>query len=235
MKVKWAVKIFCDWQAEWKCRLDGGLKVYKFFDEMVASEMDFCFKYFFADIRKVSGEFYPPRTLKEIAAGLQHHMNYHLKIPKSIFKDEEFLATRESLDAAMKLSAKQGCVKATKRAATVSYELESEMWSNGTFGTSNPQQLVDTLLYHLGLHLALRARQEHRDLEYGDKSQLILEKCNDSERLKYVERTSKNNDYGIKNCNREPKTTYIYPNVVDPKKCVILIYKTYLSHRYVSL
>jgi hypothetical protein len=231
-KVKWAVKIFTDWHEHWKCLLDGGIKVYKEFDEMNINEMDFCFKYFFADVRKVSSEFYPPRTLKGIAAALQHHINYTRKIPKSIFKDPEFLATRESLDAAMKLSAQRGSVKPTKRAATVTYNIEAEMWENGTFGVSNPQQLIDSLIYHLGLHLALRARQEHRDLIYGDGSQLELQRCpDDSERLKYVERVSKSNDYVIKHCNREPKITYIYENKQYPHKCVIGLYKKYISHR----
>lgn len=88
-----------------------------------------------------------------------------------------------------------------------------------------------TLIYHLGVHLSLRAGQEHRDLEYGDNSQLFLEIMNGQETLRYVERTSKNNKFGL-NCSRmEPKTTVIYPNKENPDRCIIAMYKLYVSYR----
>lgn len=153
-------------------------------------------------------------------------------VPKSIFKDAEFLTARQALDAAMKMSARNGTVKPTKRAATVSYDMEDEMWRSGAFGVSNPRQLLDTLIYHIGLHLALRARQEHRDLQFGADSQLTLEQRTDgSETLKYVERCSKNKDFGINQCTREPKVSYIFENKEHPERCVIRLYKVYVSHR----
>lgn len=230
-KVQWAVRIFKAWHDTWKCRTDGGLKVFNDYEEMSVNEVNFCLKHFFVEVRKVNGEVYPPRTLKQIAAAIQHDLQHNKKLHVSIFLDREFIEARDALDAAMKHSAREGAVKPTKRASTVSYSQEDALWENGTFGVGSPQQLVDTLIYHLGLHLALRARQEHRDLLFGAQSQLCLETmCDGKERLKYVERCSKNRDFGLKNCRREPKVSYIYPNE-DPRKCVVALYKTYVSHR----
>lgn len=135
----------------------------------------------------------------------------------------------------MKASARAGTVKPRKRAAPVSWEKENDLWTCGAFGSSGPQQLIDTLIYHLGLHLALRAVQEHRDLEYGEFSQLEIKKDPDGvDYLCYTERTSKSKSFGLLQCRREPKVTNVYANK-NMARCVVQLYKTYLSHRYVSI
>lgn len=232
MKVTWAVKIFNEWLGVWRVRyVDGICKVLKPFNDMSSNEMDYCFQYFFSEVRKQDCSLYPPRTLKEIAACLQHYINYTLKVTVSIFKDQCFLNTREALDAAMKASARAGTMKPRKRAAVVSWVKEEEMWTSGAFGCSSPQQLIDTLMYHLGLHLSLRAIQEHRDLEFGINSQLQLKKdANGDEVLYYVERTSKSKTGGLNQCRGDPKVTTINANQ-DTTRCVIMMYKNYLSHR----
>jgi hypothetical protein len=74
------MRIFHEWLKEWRIRIDGGNKVFKELDDMSHEEMDFCFHLFFVEVRKQKGgELYPPRTLKEKAAGLQHYINYTLK------------------------------------------------------------------------------------------------------------------------------------------------------------
>lgn len=232
-KVKWITSTFRDWHNEWSVRLDGGNKVFKTLDEMCEKELNFCLQFFFAEVRKVDGSLYPPRTLKEMAAGMQHYMNYERgSIPISIFKDKEFANTRDSLDAAMKASAAAGTVKPKKQASGITTDKESEMWSSGCFGSSNPQQLLDTMFFHLGIHLALRACQEHRNLIFGEGSQLTLEEFEGGERLKYVEKCSKNHTFGIHQANHDPKVTYIYPNPLNKDRCVINLYKKYISHRY---
>lgn len=236
-KVKWVMKMFHEWLGEWRVRLDGQNKVFIPLNEMCPKEIAYVLQYYFAEVRKVNGEQYPPRTLKEIAAAIQHYLNYTLGLAVSIFKDAEFLETRAALDAAMKKSASDGFVKPKKRAAAISETAEAKMWDSGRLGAQNPEQLIDTLVYCLGLHLALRACQEHRNLTYGPSSQLTLQydqrlKC---ERIQYVEMCSKNKAFGIHQANMEPKVTYILPRDDDKSRCVVEIYKTYLSHRYVKL
>lgn len=64
-------------------------------------------------------------------------MQYSMKLQASIFKDIEFLSTREAIDSAMKKSAAQGSVKPKKRAAVVTKSKEDELWVNGSFGCKN--------------------------------------------------------------------------------------------------
>ena len=230
-KVKWGVNLFCKWHREWSSRLDDGLKVFKDLDQMDKSDLNYCLKFFLSDVRKENGQEYPPRTLKEIVACIQHHFNYELKQPWSIFKDEAFMEAREILDAVMKRSARHGNVKEKKRAAPISIESEEKLWKTGVFGRGTPRQVVDTLIYYFGIHFSLRARQEQRDLSYGENSQISVEKDSKGvERLKYVERVSKNKSYGINSSRKEPKITYIYKHP-DKNRCIIELYRFYLSHR----
>lgn len=231
-KVMWALKLFKNWHNEWKARLDGPLKVLKDFEEMTLSELDYVLQFFVCDVRKMDGNKYPPRTLKEIFAALQHYVNYSLKKKVSFFNDAEFLGLREALDAEMKLSASEGNVRMKRKSDAISFETEDSLWNLGAFGSANPQQLIDTLLYNLGLHLSLRACAEHRNLEYGENSQLSLQTNENGKKcIKYVERCSKNKTFGLKNCKMEPKVTYIYENEKNPSRCVVHLYELYISLR----
>ena len=167
IKQRWATKMFREWHLEWKSRLDSTLKVCKDMDEMTASDLNYCMKFFIADVRKVDGTKYPPRTLKELTAMIQHFFQKEHKKNWSLFRDKEFQEFREVLDAEMRLSAREGNIKAPKRADTISYDDEEKMWDEGALGTSNPRQLINTMVYLIGVHCAMRAAAEHRALRFG--------------------------------------------------------------------
>ena len=46
-----------------------------------------------------------------------------------------------------------------KQAELITYAQENYLWKEGILGESNPDQLRDTVLYLLGVHLALRANR----------------------------------------------------------------------------
>lgn len=230
-KVKWSINLFRNWHENWKVRMDDILKVYKSIDEMDSNDLNYCLQYFIPEIRKVNGEKYPPRTLKEIVAGIQHFYCYEINKQMSIFLDKEFKETREILDAAMKQSAMEGNRKPVKRAAPVTIETEESLWTNGVFGRGDGKQILNTLIYYFGLMFSLRARQEQRNLIFGEKSQITLEKDDDGlERLCYVERCSKNLSFGLHQSRKEPKNTYLYENP-DKSRCIVSLYKFYIEHR----
>jgi hypothetical protein len=99
---------------------------------------------------------------------IQWHFNNCYNRGISIFSDKEFHESRKVLDALMKKGAAAGLLKPKKKAVTINLSNEEQMWRNGTIGSLNPKQLVNTLIYHLRLHLSLRALQEHIDLEFGE-------------------------------------------------------------------
>ena len=230
VKAKWGMKLFRDWLTAWRVRCDG-LKVLVDPEEMTASDLDYCLKFFYADVRKVDGKRYPPSSLKEIAAMIQFSFKHHYGKNFSFFKDKAFQSSRMVLDAEMKLSAKLGSINPPKRAASISFAAENELWENGSLGCSNPKQLLQTLIYSLGLHLSLRACQEHYDLEFGEDGQLKLKKDSNGEYLECMERVSKNKKFGLKCCRIEPKMTRVYQRPDDPNRCPIRIYKEYVAHR----
>ena len=182
-------------------------------------------------MRKVKGGRYPPQTQKDICTGIQYYFNNTLKWSVSLFSDKEFSKSRKSLDAHMKISAKEGLVRPKKKAVAIPEQEENELWLNGSFGWSYPKQLQDTLLYYFGLHFSLRAAQEHRDLQYGENSQLTL-KCDSdgTEYIEYVERVSKNKRFGLKSARMEPKVTSLYARK-DKTKCPVECYKKFVAHR----
>ena len=129
-KQKWAMKIFKEWHAEWKCRIDEKeLKVYKEVEEFNKSDLNHCLKYFYCDCRKQNGERYPPATLKEIAALVQHYFNYEHNWKFSLFLDLDFEESTKILDSQMKKSAALGLVKPKKKAECRSYEIEFDYGS----------------------------------------------------------------------------------------------------------
>ena len=51
--------------------------------------------------------------------------------------------------------------------------MENSLLECGSFGSADPRQLLNTLKYFFGLHL--RAGKEHRELVFGNNSQITLD------------------------------------------------------------
>ena len=145
--------------------------------------------------------------------------------------DKDFQSAQKSLDAQMRKTAKAGVIKPTERACPISFEMENMLWINDTFGYKNPEQLWNNLIYHFGVHFSLRACQEQRNLEFGVNSQITLHENDEDPYIEYVERISKNKNFGLKTSRMEPKSTNVYGNKRDHEKCVIKMYTQYVSHR----
>lgn len=196
---------------------------------MTKSTLNQLLKLFIPSLKKLDGSEFPPRSVKEIVALVQHFFNHELKKDWSIFKDIEFEEARVVLDAQMKHLGRVGAAKPTRRAKVVSIELEDSLWEKGVLGQSNGRQLVDTLVYMIGLHCGLRACAEHRALVFGDQLQLVVE--NGVEKIIYTECVSKNRSFGIRHSNIEPKVVSVYKNTLHPERCLVQLYKVYVSHR----
>jgi hypothetical protein len=231
-KAKWAMKLFKLWHTSWKTRLDGELKVLKDVEDFTKDDLNFCLKFFYCEMRKVDGETYPPQTQKEICAGIQFYFIHYYNWSFSLFKDEEFKESRKVLDSQMKLAAKKGLVKPKKKARAISFDEENKLWEDGLLGYDNPKKLLNTLIYLFGIHFGLRARQEHRDLEYGQNSQIkLLVDADQKEYLEYTERMSKNKKFGLSCSRMEPKYARLYARDDNLARCPVELYKKYLSHR----
>lgn len=81
----------------------------------------------------------------------------------NFFKDAQFAPIRNAVDNVMKMRQAQGLGHNPRKADVVTPLMEETLWNNGLLGDSSPQLLLKTLVYCLGINLALRSG-EHRAL-----------------------------------------------------------------------
>ena len=68
-----------------------------------------------------------------------------------------------TLDNIMKMHTNSGLGRKNST-SVVTVDAEEKMWNKGILGEDTPKQLSDTILYLLGLNLALRGGEEHHRL-----------------------------------------------------------------------
>ncbi len=80
------------------------------------------------------------------------------------FEDKEFSDLKFMCDNIMKERAKVGLGSYVKQVEVLSFDQEEYLWQHGFLGSSNPEQLLHTLVFLLCMHCALHAGAEHRAL-----------------------------------------------------------------------
>ena len=123
-----------------------------------------------------------------------------------------------------------------KQAEFTSLEYEEKLWEMGILGEAAPDQLRNTVLFLLGINLALRAGNEHYHLRrshLGRNSQLSFEHNKKGVRcLVFHEDTvTKTNDGGLADMRKERKIVWVYPSKNSDRDPVRLVEKYMnLSH-----
>jgi hypothetical protein len=233
-KCKWALNLFDMWQQDRKKKKpDADSFMYQDIMTMKDEEIDKCLSYFVAEVKNKSGEDYKPNTVYEIVCSIQHFMRKKGRFV-SFLDDKKYEGLRSVLDSKMKELSSRGLGLERKKAEIISAEQENTMWCKGILGRDSPQQLLDTLLFQLGLHFALRAGQEHRNLRCGANSQIrVCSEPDGTKYLEYKEDVSKTNRGGLQHKHLQPKITRAYQNKVVPERCPVMTYEKYLSLRQV--
>ena len=121
-----------------------------------------------------------------------------------------------------------------KQAEFISVEYEEELWQSGTLGEDTLDKLRDTVLFILGINLALHAGDEHHDLRcdaLGKPSQLSFERDVKTGKrcLVYREDTvTKMNNGGIANLKKERKVVWVFPSE-NINRCPVRLVDKYVS------
>ena len=184
------------------------------------------------EVTNEKNELYPQETLYTLLMALQMYLHskgvYH-----KFMNDIEFADVQNTLDNRMKCLSKMGIVAKRQKAEPFTMQEEEHMWSSGVLSDSNPEQLINTLIYLLGVHFSLRAVNKHKALKTGYYSQIQVKYDEDSgtKFLLYKEARSKNHQGGCKDLNTQPKVVSAYANKENPARCVVHLYEYYLSLR----
>jgi len=156
------------------------------FTLMDDDELNYALPLFLAEVLKKDGSMYPPATLRGIVLSLQKHLEINGRHVKFL-TDTKFKPVRDTLDAVMKRSASMGLGMNHRQATVITTDMENELWDRGLLGDHNPQVLLDTMVYIIGLHFALRGRDEHRRLRFNPP-QITVHTSSDGRRyLEYRE------------------------------------------------
>ena len=131
---------------------------------------------FIYELRKRTGEEFPPSSLVHIISGIQRHIRITSNPSIDFFNDAEFADFRSHLDSEMKRLQRAGLGSNRRKAEPLTISEEELLWSKGALGSSSPQVLVDTILFMNGLYFALRSGVEHRQLRFDPCQIKIIEK-----------------------------------------------------------
>jgi hypothetical protein len=176
-----------------------------------------CIPIFIHEVRRVDGEKFPTNSLVSIVAGLQQTIGEVRRV--DFFRGEAFEIVTKSLDAAMKIAAKEGRALRRKSAETISYEDEEKLWAK-VLGSSSPKQLIRTLFYLNGLHFALRGGEEHSELSI---SQFSVQERDGKKCLVYRETVSKTNPGGLRTARVQPKEVVHFEYSLHPDRCHVCV------------
>jgi len=187
------------------------------FAQMSSEQFNCVLPQFLCEIQKKDGDIYRPQSLRQIVISLQKFLCMEGRVERFL-SDSKYAAIQDTLDrlirqrtALIKQRAEAGLSLEKKQAEVITKDMEDIMWTTGVLGDRDPKQLVETLFYVLGLHLAIRGRNEHRHLRF-QPAQITVKTSDDGRKfLEYREDVHSNafktSSEGLRSAGRRQKVT----------------------------
>ncbi len=211
----------CDPRIRW-CNLDE-LKT------LNRSNLSVALCHFMSEIKRKDGAEFLGQTLYQITIMLQLYLEkrgFNFKL----IDDPEMFKFKNVLDNLMKGRSKDG-IGRKESSEAISLEQEEVLWGKQVFGESSPDQLRETVLYLLGVNLALRGGEEHKRLRCpGFNPQITVQKVNQGVKFLLFKEdlTSKTNQGDLSGHKCSPRELKVYGSD-DPKRNIVRLFEKYIS------
>ena len=174
--MKWAIDANSEWR---EARLNSGdhndnihAADLSNVSKLMKTNLESSLCHFIPKVTKTKGDVpYPGKTLYQMVIAIQKYLQIN-HINWKLIHGSEFQDLRTVLDNVMKERCADNIGMVKKQADLISYEYEEEMWQKGVLGEDTPDKLRSTVLFLLGINLALRAVDEHYQLHRD-----VPEKC----------------------------------------------------------
>ena len=238
-KMKWGVRAYNSWRDAKLVESGDSDDMLKKADlnnlaELTKESVIYGLCRFVPEVTKLrDGSDYPGKTLYEMVVSIQKFLNQN-DVPWKLIEDPKFIDVRTVLDNTMKERVLNNVGLVKKQAQMITIEHENYLWETGVLGEDTPDKLRSTVLFLLGINLALRAGDEHYDLRrYTNEkpSQIAFERYGNSGKrcLVYREDTvTKTNDGGISNIKKDRKVVWVFPSE-NVNRCPVRLVDKYMS------
>ena len=190
------------------------------------AKMNYWLSHFVFEVRKSSGEPYPPRSLYNLVVSIQRHFKEERDRPDMCFLDDKnitFKPLRDMLDAVMKDLHAKG-ENTTKQTDPLTTEDEEMLWQTKVVGTHSSKALSNATFLYNGKIFGIRGG-EHREVL---REQYKIIGGADGEYLEFTERKAKNQQGSLRQRKVEPRTVQHFA-IPGAKNCVVEIFKKYFA------
>ena len=199
-----------------------------FVDQFEKSDLCYALSRFIREVRRIDGYDFPPNSIREIIIMIQMYLQQS-GIYWKLFDDPEFSTLHNIVDNTMKERMAKG-MGVRSSCEIISLAQEEIMFKSGALGKGNPEQLLRTVIYMLGLHLALRGGVEHLRLRRpGFESQIVsdIDEKSGKEILVYPKDPFQKNNQGGLTSRQNNKIVRVFP-ASDISRCPMRLYLKYI-------
>ncbi len=228
-KNQWAINVYNAWVTHRNGHNEFN-KVPRDFEKLTDEEICETLCKFAMEARNSKGEPYTRDSVFELIMGIQSDLQVKGR-NVSFMKDTKYLSLKHTVNNTMKDLSKKGFIRPRNSVEPITEELEEKLWDSGLLGNKDPQTLLNTVVYMFGVHFALCAVQEHKDLKINGQVQFCYDEKLKIRFLRYSEFQSKNHQGGISSLHDKPKVVTAYQNVQNPKHCIVKIFQEYCDRR----
>ena len=160
-------------------------------DNFMKCDLEHTLSCFIPEVTKSKGEGpFPSKTLYEMIVSIQKYLTVR-NLRWKLVEGDDFFTLRTVLDNVMQERSAMNIGTVVKKANLITYKFEEKLWKRGVLGEYCPDRLRNTVLYLLGVNLALRAGDEHYQLRRSSKdkpSQFSFERNENGVRLLGISR-----------------------------------------------